>query len=281
MNHTPITTSRQFDPTYYGFQKNQQEFAVVLCIPLVVLFFLGMYIIGPELTVRACGTLLVLEVLLFIKVAKTPADLYHFECWMRFLRSIKNGEDRIIKHGKLGDEGARSLTHIKKIHDGKYVEFYFTKERPHNWSSFLRIHSISPEDLQKFANLVEILFMGFPDKTIIRTVLQLRSDSTDYAEPIRAELKKDRIPKVVRESMFELQQLCEVADQKKYTCHMQILLDYTQSPEKAKRTLDIITNNIHDCLDFLKVGNNILTREEDILEMYYSMITYGVHIEGV
>jgi hypothetical protein len=118
-------------------------------------------------------------------------------------------------------------------------------------------------------------------ESIIRTVLQLRSDSTDYAEPIRAELKKDRIPKVVRESMFELQQLCEVADQKKYTCHMQILLDYTQSPEKAKRTLDIITNNIHDCLDFLKVGNNILTREEDILEMYYSMITYGVHIEGV
>jgi hypothetical protein len=281
MNQTPITTSRQFDPTYYGYQKNQQEFAVVLAIPLVLLIFFGLYIVGPDLTTKACGVLFVLEVLLFIKVAKTPADLYHFECCIRFLRSIRSGEDYIEKHGKLGDEKARSLTHLKKIHDGKYAEFYYTKERPHNWSSFLCIHSISPEDLQKFANLVEILFMGFPDKTIIKTVLQLRSDSTDYAEPIRAELKKDRIPQVVRESMFELQQLCEQADQKKYTCHMQILLDYTQNPEKAKRTLDIITINIHDCLNFLKVDNNVLEKEEDILEMYYSLITYGVHIEGV
>lgn len=281
MSQTPLTTSRQFDPTYYGFQKNQQEFAVLLCIPLVLLFLIGMYTVGPDMTTKMCGGLLVLEILLFIKVAKSSADLYHFECTMRFLRSIKKGEDIIEKHGKFGMDRARSLTHIKKIHDGKYAEFFFSKERPHNWSTFLKIDSMSPENLAAFANTIELLFAGFPDKTIIKTVLQLRSDSTDYAEPIRIELKKDRIPQIVRESMYELQVLCEEAETKQYFCHMQILIDYTQSFEKAKKTLDIITNNISDCLTMLKVGNEVLDTDDKILEMYYSLITYGVHIEGV
>ena len=281
MNQTPLTTSRQFNPTYYGLHKNQQDFAVVLAVPPVILFLIGMYTVGPELTVKACGILVFLEVLLFIKVAKSTADLYHFECTIRFLKSIKKGEDYIEKHGKFGMERARSLTHLKKIHEGKYAEFFFTKERPHNWSTFIEIESISPENIAQFAETIEKLFIGFPDKTIIKTVLQLRSDSKDYAEPIRMELKRDRIPQIVRESMYELQVLCEQADQKRYTCHMQILIDYTQSFEKAKKTLDIITSNISDCLDMLKVGNKVLKTNDEILEMYYSLITYGVHIEGV
>ncbi|MDD4588934.1 MAG: hypothetical protein PHG06_00695 [Parabacteroides sp.] len=281
MSQTPLTTSRKFDPTYYGLQKNQQEFAVLLCIPLVLLFLIGMYVLGPDITVKLCEGLFIIEALIFIKVARSAADLYHFECTIRFLKSIKKGDDFIEKHGKFGVEKARGFTHLKKIHEGKYVEFYYTKERPHNWSTFIKIDSISPENLVQFADSIEKLFIGFPDKTVIKTILQLRSDNTDYAEPIRAELKRDRIPQVVRESMFELQGLCEEAEQKSYICHMQILLDYTQSFEKAKKTLDIITNNISECLGMLKVGNEILKTDDEILDMYYSMITYGVHIEGV
>lgn len=280
-NQTPITTTRKFDPTYFGFQKNQQEFAALLCVPLVLVFLIGVYTVGPETTIDICGALFVIEFLIFVKVARTSADLYHFECTMRFLRSIKKGEDFIEKHGKLGIEKARGLSHIKKIHEGKYIEFFFTKERPHNWSTVLEIDSISPEDLEKFANEIEKLFIGFPDKTVIKTVLQLRANNVDYAAPIRAELQRDRIPQIVRESMFELQQMCEVAETKSYKCNMQILIDYTQSFETAKKTLDIITNNISDCLGMMHIGNKVLDTDDKILEMYYGLITHGVHIEGV
>lgn len=274
---SPLTVSRKFDPTVYGLHKNQQSLLMKLAVVLMFFFWGGVFTVGLDLAVKASAVLAGIELLFFMWIGGSPSNLYHFECWCRFLKSIYKGEDYIEKHGANGMQKARHLTHIKKIHDGKYIEYFFTKVRPHNWGVMLRLDSFQPDDLEQFALNVERMLIGNPDKTLIKTFLHVRSDLTDYAEPIRKELQRNRIPQIVRDSMFEFQLMCEAADSKSFENHMLVLIDYTANAERAMGKLDIIVNSIQEILNDMEIGNEILNSEEKILGMFYGHVTYGVH----
>jgi len=121
------------------------------------------------------------------------------------------------------------------------------------------------------------MLIGLPDRTLIKTTMKVRSDLTDYSEPIKVELRKNRIPQIVRESMYEHQQICEQADEKSYSNHMLVLIDYTASAEKAKHTLDIVLHAVSEVLDDMAIGNRRLTTEDEIFEMFYGDITFNFH----
>jgi len=273
----PMTVSRKFDPTVYGLQKNQQNLLVLLCIPILLIFTVGMYVIGIDLAVKLACFIAGCEFAFFLWIGSSPSNLYHFECTCRFFKSIYKGADYIEKYGYNGLQKARSLTHIKTIHDGKYIEYSYSKERPHNWATMLKLHSFQPEDLEMFTESLERMLIGNPDKTLIKTFLHVRSDLTDYSEPIRKELHKNRIPQIVRDSMYEFQVMCETADAKSFENHMIVFLEYTANPEKAKNKLDIIVNNVQEILTHMEIGSEILDTEDKILGMFHGHITYGIH----
>jgi len=272
----PMTVTRNFNPTIYGYQKNQQNLAILLAFLLMPTFLIGTFVLGPNTAVHVAIGQAVIEILFFIYIASSASNLYHFECWCRFLKQIYKGEDYIEKHGINGLKKARNLTHIKKIHDGKYIEYFFTKERPHNWGVMIKIHSFQPEDMEVFAENIERMFIGNEDRTLIKTFLHVRSDLTDYAKPIREELHRNRIPQIVRDSMFEFQLMCEEADSKSAENHMLILLDYTANPVKAKGKLDILVSGVQDILSDMEIGSEVLETEDKILGMFYGHVTYGI-----
>jgi len=272
----PMTVTRNFNPTIYGYQKNQQNLAIILAVLLMPTFMIGTFLVGPNAAVNIAIGQAVIETLFFVYVASSASNLYHFECWCRFLKSINKGEDYIEKHGVNGLKKARNLSHIKKVHDGKYIEYFFTKERPHNWGIMLKLKSFMPEDFDIFAENVERMFIGNPDRTLIKTFLHVRSDLTDYAKPIREELYQNRIPQIVRDSMFEFQMMCEEADSKTAENYMLILIDYTANPIKAKGKLEILLSGVQDILDDMEIGCEVMDTEEKILGMFYGHITYEV-----
>lgn len=277
MNAGPMTVTRKFDPTVYGLHKNQQHLIMILACLLMPTFLIGMFTVSIDLTMKLAAGQAILEGLFFMWVGSSPSSLYHFECTCRLFKAIYKGEDYIEKHGINGMQKARSLTHIKKIHFGKYIEYFFTKARPHNFGTMLKLDSFQPDDLEQFALNIERMFVGNPDKTLIKTFLHVRPDLVDYAAPIKEELKKNRIPQIVRESMFEFQLMCEESDSKSFENHMLILLDYTPSLEKAIGKLDIITNTVQEILTSMGIGSEILETEDEILGMFYGHITYGIH----
>jgi hypothetical protein len=254
---------------------------------------IGCLIFGLDLGIKISLSIAVVEAVFFFMVARSPANLYHFECTLRFLKDIKTGEDYVYKHeeqpkNKLFQffkvkqllKKVQGLTHIKKIHNGKYIEYTHEKTRPHNWGGILELKTFQPEDLEMFAENAERFLIGVEDKTIIKTTLKVRSDLTDYALPIRMELQKNRVPQIVRDSMFEHQQMCENADEKSYKNHMLVLIDYTANPEKAKHKLDVTIHAISEILDDMAIGYKRLETEDEILSMFFEDITYNIHNAG-
>jgi len=277
MNNAPLTTSRKFDPTIYGLQRNQQFLVLILCLPLSIAFIIGCLVFGASIGFKLSLFVLAIDVIVFIMVGMSPANLYHFECTLRFLKDIKTGNDYIHKHGKEGEKKAKSLFHIKQIHDDGSIEFTYTKRRPQNFGGILELKTFSPDELEAFSANAERMLIGLPDRTLIKTTMKVRSDLTDYSEPLKKELRKNRVPQIVRESMYEHQLICEQAEEKSYTNHMLILIDYTASAEKAKHTLGIVLNSISEVLDDMEIGNRRLTTEDEILEMFYGDITFNIH----
>jgi hypothetical protein len=153
----------------------------------------------------------------------------------------------------------------------------YSRQSPHNFGKIAKLETFQPDDYQKFADQVERMILGFEDKVIIKTSMKVRSNLTDYAAPIREELKRDRVPQIVRESMWEHQQICEAADEKSYTNHMLILINYTPNTKKAKHKLNTMTNSIGNILSEMKIGYKVLDSKDKVLEMFYEDITYNVH----
>lgn len=275
--NAPLTTSRKFDPTIYGLQRNQQFLVLIMCLPLSLTFIIGCLVFGANIGFKLSMVALAVDIIIFILVGTNPANLYHFECTLRFLKDIKTGNDYIHKHGKEGEKKAHNLSHIKKIHDDGSIEFTYTKKRPQNFGGILELKTFSPEDMQVFSENAERMLIGLPDRTLIKTTMKVRSDLSDYSEPIKAELRKNRVPQIVRESMYEHQLICEQADEKSYTNHMLVLIDYVASAEKAKHTLGIVLHAISEVLDDMEIGNRRLITEDEIIEMFYGDITFNIH----
>ncbi len=281
MNNAPLSTSRKIDLTMWGLQKNQQLLLGLLIFILSVVYFISNFTVDRLTANKISVCFLAIEAVFFFIVARNASILYHFECALRFLLSIHFGTDFIEKFGKNGNKQAQNLTHIKKIHKGGYIEYrvgkLFRRKRTHNWALMLKLDSFQPEDLEQFALNIERVLVSLPDKTLIKTFLHVRSDMTDYAEPLREELRKNRIPQIVRDSMFEFQLMCEEAESKSFENHMLILLDYTASAERAKNQLNIIVNTIQEILKDMEIGTTVLKTQDEILGMFYGHVTYNVH----
>ena len=278
---TPLSTSRKIDLTLWGLHKNQQGLAAILLFILAIVYFSVSFTINTILAYKVSIVFLVVELVFFLIVGSNATVLYHFECALRFLISVSKGTNFIEKHGENGEQKARDLTHIQKVHDRGYIQYHvgklFHRKRSHNWGVMLELKGFQPDDLDQFALNLERVLISLPDKTLIKTFLHVRSDLTDYAEPLREELRKNRIPQIVRDSMFEFQLMCEESDAKSFENHMLILLDYTASPTKAKDRLDIIVKTVQEILTDMEIGSRVLQTEDEILNMFYGHITYNVH----
>jgi hypothetical protein len=278
---TPLSTSRKIDLTLWGFHRNQQALIAIQLFLLSIVYFMISFTFNTIIAYKVSIVFLVVECVFFTIVGSNAAVLYHFECACRFLISISNGMNFIEKHGENGDQKARDLTHIQKVHDKGYIQYHvgklFHQKRSHNWGVMLELKGFQPDDLDQFALNLERVLISLPDKTLIKTFLHVRSDLTDYAEPLRDELRRNRIPQIVRDSMFEFQLMCEEADAKSFENHMLILLDYTASATKAKDRLDIIVKTVQEILDDMEIGSRVLKTEDEILNMFYGHITYNIH----
>lgn len=277
MSVTPMTGNRNFDPTVLGLHKNQQLLLFILIFPLMGCFLLGTFVLGSHLGVYVSIGFAALEAIFFLAVGRSTASLYHFERNLRFLWSVHRGTDYINKYGNRGIQKARSLTHIKKIHKGGYIEYFFDQTRPHNWGGIISLKTFTPEDLEVFKVNVERMWIGLPDHSIIKTTLKVRSDLTDHAESIRKELGKEGLPQIIRESMDEHRIMCELANEKSYENHMLVLLSYSASPDGAKHQLDIMIKTITEILEGMKIGCRRLEIQEEIEDMFFGDITFNVH----
>jgi hypothetical protein len=81
----PLTTSRKFDPTMFGLQRNQQMLVLILCLPLSLSFIFGCMVFGTDTGFKLSMFVLAIDAVFFVLVGWNPANLYHFECTLRFL----------------------------------------------------------------------------------------------------------------------------------------------------------------------------------------------------
>lgn len=277
MSVTPMTGNRNFDPTVLGLHKNQQLLLFILIFSLIGCFLLGTFVLGSHLGVYVSIDFAALEAIFFLAVGRSTASLYHFERNLRFLWSVHRGTDYINKYGNRGIQKARSLTHIKKIHKGGHIEYFFDQTRPHNWGGIISLKTFTPEDLEVFKVNVERMWIGLPDHSIIETTLKVRSDLTDHAESIRKELGKEGLPQIIRESMDEHRIMCELANEKSYENHMLVLLSYSALTDGAKHQLDIMIKTITEILEGMRIGCRRLETQEEIEDMFFGDITFNVH----
>lgn len=277
MSTAPMSGNRNFNPTVLGLHQNQQLLVFILIFPLMGCFLLSIFILGSHLGVYVSIGFGILEILFFLAVGRSTASLYHFERNLRFMWSVHRGTDYINKYGHHGIQKARSLTHIKKVHTGGYIEYFFDRERPHNWGGIIHLRTFTPDDLEVFKVNVERMLVGLPDHSIIKTTLKVRSDLTDHAESIRKELGKEGLPQIIRESMDEHRIMCELANEKSYENHMLVLLSYNASPDGAMHQLDIMIETIIEILEGMKIGCTRLQTPEAIEDMFYGDITFNVH----
>lgn len=277
MSTAATSGNRNFDPTVLGLHQNQQFLLFILIFPLMGCFVLSIFTLGSHLGVYVSIGFGFLELLFFLAVGRNTASLYHFERNLRFMWSVHLGTDYINKYGHHGIQKARSLTHIKKVHKGGYIEYFFDRDRPHNWGGIIHLNTFTPDDLEVFKANVERMCVGLPDHSIIKTTLKVRSDLTDHAESIRKELGKEGLPQIIRESMDEHRIMCELANEKSYENHMLVLLSYNASPEGAMHKLDIMIQTITEILEGMKIGCTRLETPEAIEDMFYGDITFNVH----
>jgi|SRR5659263_69453 len=277
MSTAATSGNRNFDPTVLGLHQNQQFLLFILIFPLMGCFVLSIFTLGSHLGVYVSIGFGFLELLFFLAVGRNTASLYHFERNLRFMWSVHLGTDYINKYGHHGIQKARSLTHIKKVHKGGYIEYFFDRDRPHNWGGIIHLNTFTPDDLEAFKANVERMCVGLPDHSIIKTTLKVRSDLTDHAESIRKELGREGLPQIIRESMDEHRIMCELANEKSYENHMLVLLSYNASPEGAMHKLDIMIQTITEILEGMKIGCTRLETPEAIEDMFYGDITFNVH----
>lgn len=290
MTSAPMTTTRKFDLTIWGFHKNQQILIMIMFGLLSIVFMVSTMIFGLDIGIKIGELFTVLGVVFYLTFARTPEKLLHFEYTMRFLLSIFRGTDYIYKHEEKIKNSIfrffvvknlmtkiKQLTRIKKIDEKGHVEYMYSRDTPHTMGSIVELKSNQPEDKKSYSENVERMLIGMDDKSVLITRLAVRSDLTDFAKPIREELHKDRVPQIVRESMYEHQLMCEQSDEKSYKNHMLVLPPYNANPEKAKRSVDLSVNSMCSVLEELKIGVERLDSEEKVLEMFFEDITHNVH----
>lgn len=276
---TALTTGRKFDPTFYGLHTNQQVLALCLAVVLLFVFMASVRLFGIDTANDICKILGLAEIGFGIYIGRSQSRLYHFECTWRFILSMFRGTDHIEKHADGGLEKTKDFSYIKWIHKGGFIEyFYKAKTRPHNWGAIYWLDAFDPETLKTFLMETTKLFQGLPDKTVLKTSVNIRNDLKDYSEPITIQLQNNDMPKIVRESMVEHEKFIKQAQIKNYENYMLVLIDYTSSKKKAIKTLDIACDSISKVLkEDMKIENHRLASAGEVREAFFGQVTFNVH----
>jgi hypothetical protein len=275
----PLTTGRKFDPTFCGLHTNQQVLALALLVILLFVFMTSVRIVGIDQANKICLLVGFIEFGFGLYIGRSQSRLYHFECTWRFILSMVAGTDHIEKYAKTGMKKTKKFSYIKWIHKGGFIEYFHeAKTRPHNWGMIIWLDAFEPEVLNTFINDAARMFQGVPDKTVIKTSVNIRNDLQDYAEPITIQLQENDMPQIVRESMMEHEKLIKHAQIKNYENYMLIMIDYTSSKKKAIKRLDIAANTISKVLrEDLDIENHRLATVGEVREAFFGQVTYNVH----
>jgi hypothetical protein len=273
----PLTVTRNIDITFYSMRKNQQYLLMFLLFLLSLTLLVGIRTVGYNLTNKIVLVQAIIESLVFYYIGRSSARLYQVERYVRFLISMQTGEDTVEKFAEKGMKKVRDISNIKKIHFGGFIEIFHSKKRPNNWAVFFELQSFKPDKLVQFLQSTEKMFTGLMDKSVLKTTLTIRSDLKDYAAPIKAELNKEGMPQIVRQSMYEHQQFIENADIKTYGNYMVYYLPYTASKKEATKNLKIASKNISRALRDNKIKHRRLKWAWQIHKIFHGVITYNYH----
>lgn len=282
MSEKPMTTSRPFELTFYGLHKNQQILFGILLIPLFSVYIIGnQFLPWSYHTINHVAAIVfVIESCIFFHIGRSEQRLYLFERWLRFIISLYRGTDSVEKYSENGLKQARDFSYMKKIHTGGYIEYIPTKERPNNFGGIIKLNAFSPENLKNFTENVERMLKGVPDRSTLKTTINIRKDLKDLTLPLQVQLNDESLPQVVRQSIIECKTFIKQANNKSYENYMLVLIPYTANEKLAKQTLDITLNAISEVLIEMKIGNEILTTIPKIKEAFFSQITYNIHQSG-
>jgi hypothetical protein len=211
-------------------------------------------------------------------IGRSQSRLYHFECTWRFIFSMVSKTSYIEKYGDNGLQKSKEFSYIKWIHDGGFIEFFhYPKKRPHNWGVIIWLDAFDPESLKTFILNTQNMLIGLPDKTVLKTSVNIRNDLQDYSEPITIQLQENDMPTIVRESMIEHEKYIKMAQIKNYENYMMVLIDYTASKKKAIKLLKITINSISGVLREMEIDNHVLASAGEVREAFYGQVTFNVH----
>lgn len=273
----PLTVTRNIDITFYTLRKNQQYLLMFLLFLLSMTFLVGITTIGHTLTNKIASVQIVLEALVFYYIGRSPARLYRCERLVRFLYYMQTGQDTVEKFAENGLKKVRDVSNIKKIHFSGFVEYFYSKKRPHNWAVFFELQAFKPDSMVSFLKSVEKMFTGLPDRSAVKTTMTIRNDIKDFAEPIKNELNKEGMPLIVRQSMYEHQKYIESANIKTYGNYLVFYLPYTASKKEAIKNLKIASKNISRALRENKIKHKRLKWAWQIHKVFNGVITYNYH----
>ncbi len=274
---TPLTITRKIDITFYSLRKNQQYLLMFLLFLLSLTLLIGIRLVGYSLTNKIALVQAVIEVLVFLYIGRSPARLYRFEKYFRFLVSMQTGEDTVEKYAEKGLKKVRDVSNIKKIHFGGFVEYFYSKKKPNNWAVFFELQAFKPDKIVSFLQQTEKMFMGLEDGAVLKTTMTVRDDLKDYAEPIKSALNKDQMPLIVRQSMYEHQEYIKNAKIKTYGNYMVYYLPYTASKKEATKKLKIASKNISRALRDNKIKHKRLKWAWQIHKVFHGVVTYNYH----
>lgn len=273
----PLTVTRKIDISFYSLRKNQQYLVMFLLFLLSLTLMIGVRTIGYNLTNKIVLVQTIIEALVFFYIGRSPARLYRCERFVRFLYFMQTGADTVEKFAEKGLKKVRDVSNIKKIHFGGFVEYFYSKTRPHNWSVFFELQAFKPDSIVSFLRSTEKMFTGLPDRSAVKTTMTIRNDLKDYAEPIKNELNKEGMPQIVRQSMYEHQKFIESANIKTYGNYLIFYLPYTASKKEAIKNLKIASKNISRSLRENKIKHKRLKYAWQIRKVFHGVITYNYH----
>lgn len=273
----PLTVTRKIDVSFHGMRKNQQYLVMFLLSLLSLTLLIGIRTVGYNLTNKIVLVQAIIETLVFLYIGRSAARLYRVERFVRFLISMQTGADTVEKFAEKGLRKVRDVSNLKKIHFGGFVEYFYTKKNPHNWSVFFELQSFKPDKLIPFLKSTENMFTGLPDKSALKTTLTIRDDLKDYSAPLKEELNKEGMPSIVRQSMYEHQKFIENAKVKTYGNYLVYYLPHTASKKEAIKNLIIASNNISKALKDNKIKHRRLKWSWQIHKIFHGVITYNYH----
>jgi hypothetical protein len=279
MSEKPLTTSRPFELTFYGLHRNQQLLAGLLLIPLFSIYIIGnKFMPWSYHTVNTIAEIVfVIEALIFFYIGRSETRLYKCERFFRFMGSLYFNTDSVEKYAEGGLKRAQDFSHIKKVHRGGYIEYIPTKERPNNFGGIINLHAFSPENLKNFTQNAERMIIGVPDRSVLKTSINIRKDIKDLSMPLQIQLTDESLPPIVRKSIIECKTFIKQANNKSYENYMLVLIPYIANEKIAKQTLDITLDSISKVLTDMKIKNEVLKTIPEIKEAFFSQVTYNIH----